>query len=40
MKKKLEQAVEHANAENPTSRSGGQPSTSKKEKMRKSNKHK
>ncbi|WP_280637167.1 hypothetical protein [Alkalihalobacillus sp. BA299] len=39
MKKELEQAVEHANETNPSSRSGGKPSTSKKKKMKKSNKH-
>lgn len=39
MKKALEQAVEHANETNPTSRSGGEPSTSKKAKRKKTNKH-
>lgn len=39
MKKALEQAVEHANETNPTSRAGGKPSTSKKTKMKKTNRH-
>ncbi|WP_274379179.1 hypothetical protein [Alkalihalobacterium alkalinitrilicum] len=39
MKKALEQAVEHANETNPSSRSGGKPNASKKDKMKKSNKH-
>jgi len=39
MRKELEQAVEHANETNPGSRSGGKPSTSKKEKKKKTNKH-
>ncbi|WP_257008380.1 hypothetical protein [Bacillus sp. FJAT-45350] len=39
MRKELEQAVEHANETNPRSRAGGKPSTSKKTKGRKSNRH-
>lgn len=39
MRKALEQAVQHANETNPTSRNGGKPSTSKKTKMKKTNKH-
>lgn len=39
MKKELEQAVQQANETNPSSRSGGKPSTSKKTKMKKTNKH-
>lgn len=39
MRKELEQAVQHANETNPRSRSGGKPSTSKKTKMKKTNKH-
>ena len=39
MKKALEQAVEHANETNPTSRSGGTPNASKKKKGKKTNKH-
>lgn len=39
MKKELEQAVQYANETNPRSRSGGKPSTSKKTKMKKTNKH-
>lgn len=39
VKKDLEQAVEHANETNPRSRSGGKPSTSKKTKMKKTNRH-
>ncbi len=33
MKKKLEQAVEHANDTNPKSRKGGKPQASKKSKQ-------
>ncbi|WP_281244218.1 hypothetical protein [Anaerobacillus arseniciselenatis] len=39
MRKELEQAVEHANENNPSSRKGGKPSTSKKTKMKKTNRH-